>query len=311
MAANYGSSVLGYDGVLRAADKDYRAIFTEQLEETRSVVQPIIDLLSFPLTSRKKSIQLSFLGAAPQMQEWIQDRIIERLTLDALSISSKSWANGIELDGDDVEGDDMDLYRPAIRSLAEEAVFHQRDLLADLLNAGFGTTLGTAYDGLTFFNAAHKRPGTTATYSNATDDILDQGAYQAAITRLRQVPKSDTRDMNLQPTHLIVAANLEWTARNILQQATLATGETNITQGTAQLVVMNQLTSGYWFVADMSRVMRPLILFTKRPIRPDQMISTDSPNVFHQDKYFWGASWKGNAGYGLPELIQGSDGTGT
>lgn len=302
-----GSAIANYAAQLAAADRGFRAVFAAQLELSQAEYRAWLSSLSMEIPTNKKSETHAWLGSSPQLVEWVGERQIARLRAHGFQISNKKWATGIEVDGDDVETDTLGLYGPAIRNLADESIRHKFSLLVDLLNGAF---TGLCYDGSAMCADAHPRDS-GGTFDNKTDDVLDQAAYQAAFTRMRAVTNHAGRKMLIKPTHLIVGEDLEWIAREILQQERLSTGETNLTKDTAKLMVVPGITSGYWFLADLSRPIKPFITQVKRKERFTAMNSPTSDNVFRLDKHFWGVDWKGNAGYGLCELLQGSDGTGT
>lgn len=300
------SLVAEHAAKLAAAEQSFRAVFYEALEETQAKWQALISLLAMTLRTPGVSQETHrWLGPVPQMVKWEGDRRIGKLAAEGFTIVNYDWANGFEIDIPSLRRDKLGQYNGKVKQLAQRGYLHQLKLLVDLLNGGFAAD---SYDGVTFFNNAH--PGAVP-WNNATDDVLDQGAYQAAVTRLKAVKDVDGEPLELQPTHLLVSSSLEWVGREILENPILASGAGNITKGTAQLVVLNRLTAGYWFVADFSQAEKPLILQIEDDIKAAMQTTDASDDVFHRNKVNYGAQWAGGAGYGLPELIQGSDGTGS
>jgi hypothetical protein len=106
-------------------------------------------------------------------------------------------------------------------------------------------------------------------------------------------------------------SELEWMGKEILMQERLASGETNITQGTAQLIVSNRLTAKHWFVGDLSHAEKPFIVQTEEPVTATMLDKPDDPDRFHRNKLIFGAQTAVGAGYAWPHFIQGSNGQGS
>jgi phage major head subunit gpT-like protein len=301
------SNVLGFHEQLILADRQFTALFWGALESAQARYQNWINLLSMQLqTPGKKSVDHNWMGAVPPMSLWTGSRKIGKLRTEGFRIENHKYANGLELDGDDLEDDSLGLYAPKIQMMAVEGVRFQWRLLRDLLNSAF-TAL--SYDGVAFCSNSHPNHGNTQ--DNLTDELLDEAALRGADERLAAMEDEEGNPLDLNATHLIVGTDLKWTAKDILERAVKANGETNVTNGLCELIVMPGLTAKYWFLMDLSLPVKPLILQTKRALRPDRMTNPDSPNVFHEDKHYFGASWKGGAGLALWELVQGSNGSGS
>lgn len=298
------SLVAGHASKLAATEQSFRALFYEQLAQTRAEWGPVINAIAMTMpTPGLAQVNHRWLGPVPQMTKWAGDRRIGKLGAEGFTIENYDWSNGFEIDKPSLRRDQLGLYSPKIRELAMMGYLHQLTILIDLLNGGF---TGLGYDAVTFFNDSHPNG-----WDNYTNELFDADAYKAAVTRLKGVTNSDGEPLRLRPTHLIVGNDLEWTAREVLESERLASGATNITRGTAQLIVEPRITAKYWFVADLSRPVKPLILQIEEDINESMQTNAESDDVFHRNKHNYGAQWAGGAGYGLPELIQGSDGSGS
>lgn len=63
-----------------------------------------------------------------------------------------------------------------------------------------------------------------------------------------------------------------------------------------------------WYMADLSRGIKPLVYQNRREPEFKSFTSLDDENVFNRDEFVWGASLRANAGYGLWQLMYVSDG---
>ncbi len=65
-------------------------------------------------------------------------------------------------------------------------------------------------------------------------------------------------------------------------------------------------TGPAWYLIDDTKVVKPMIWQTRKPIKLTQMFSETDPNVFWRNEYVWGADTRGNAGFGLWQLASKS-----
>jgi phage major head subunit gpT-like protein len=66
-------------------------------------------------------------------------------------------------------------------------------------------------------------------------------------------------------------------------------------------------TSPYWYLVDNSRVLKPFIYQRRTAFELVARFNPDDPNVFDNDEYLWGTRGRGNAGFGLWQLVYASN----
>jgi phage major head subunit gpT-like protein len=190
---------------------------------------------------------------------------------------------------------------------------HKWSLLLGLVTDGKS---GLCYDGLPFFSASHAE-GSSGTQSNLLTDLLDADAYESARVRMRSFKNDKGELLYMRPTHLLVCPSLEGTAREILQAGVGATGATNIWQGSAQLLVVDGLDAGgmtsakAWAVADLSKPLKPFLQQNREAVSFTALDNPADMNVFMRDEYYYGANYRGNAGYAFWQTMVMSDGSGS
>lgn len=64
-----------------------------------------------------------------------------------------------------------------------------------------------------------------------------------------------------------------------------------------------------WYLIDDTQVVKPMVYQNRKNPTLTQMFSETDPNVFWRDEYVWGASVRGNAGFGLWQLAYKSKAT--
>jgi len=114
--------------------------------------KPIWKLLATVITSSTKSNTYGWLGAFPQLREWIGDRVIKDIAEFAYQIVNKKWESTLGVDRTDIEDDNLGHYRVLAREMADEYERFMNRHTAALITGGF-TNL--CYDGQKFFDVAH------------------------------------------------------------------------------------------------------------------------------------------------------------
>jgi phage major head subunit gpT-like protein len=117
--------------------------------------------------------------------------------------------------------------------------------------------------------------------------------------------------LDIMPDLLVVPAGLEETARQILNADFISVSggstQSNVWRGSARLLVVPRLVdSNNWYLFDTSKVIKALIVqMRKAPVLTSRVNLTDE-NVFERNEFQWGVDYRGNAGYGLPQLAFGA-----
>jgi phage major head subunit gpT-like protein len=287
---------------LAAANKGYRAVFFAALEQSAAKAQAITNLIAMHTESTGTEEDYDWLGSIPKMTEWTRDRSLARLRADGFTIKNKRWANGVAISRDVVEDDKLGIVTPRIQGMAEAAARHQKNLIVSLLNNAF--TSGVAYDGQVFCSASHK-DGDGPTQSNLVAHTLDATYYQTARQQMMDLKDEEGENLDMEPTHLIVSTNLEKVGKDILQAERLASGATNVQKGTAELLVLKGLSDSTAFLCDLTKVLKPVILQHRSQVGFTSLNSPDDYNVFMRNEFYFGAEYRGNAGYGFWQAIQG------
>ena len=301
-------SVANVSQQLFRANRGYRAAFVQEMEAAEAQWMPAVNLLAMDVPSTGPIEEYNFSDAVPRMTEWKDERKISKLGVDGWTLKNVSYANGVEIDRDDLEDDKLGLYMPRIRELARQGVLHKFQLLRDLINNG-ATATYTAWDGQVFFSNSHPLADSASTNDNFLTPVLAEASLQTALAQLSDMRDSQGEYMNLKGTHLIFGNDLQFTAKDILQQERQASGETNIMRGTLQPLHIPGLTSTNWAVADLSHSLKPFVLQNRRGITFTDVTNPDSPEVFMRKRFMYGADWRGAMGYAHYQLMVMSDGS--
>jgi phage major head subunit gpT-like protein len=85
--------------------------------------------------------------------------------------------------------------------------------------------------------------------------------------------------------------------------ATAATPYRNVLEGQLQLVVSPWINNFHWYVFDLTKAMKPLVLVTEtgEPIE-FQYLEENSEHAFKRDEFVFGVRDRFEVGYGLWQL---------
>ena len=137
-------------GVLNALRTALRDEFRARMADIDA--KPIWRLLATIIMSSTKSNTYGWLGAFPQMREWVGDRVIKDMAEFAYQIVNKKYESTLGVDRTDIEDDNLGQYRVLAREMADEFERFMNRNVAALITGGFANL---CYDGQNFFDVAH------------------------------------------------------------------------------------------------------------------------------------------------------------
>lgn len=112
-----------------------------------------------------------WLGDAPEMREWIGDRVVKDIKSHGYQITNVEFESTIGIKSKDIKNDKLGTYAPRFRRMGETAARKPDQLVRDLIVNG---AQQTCYDGQYFFDtdhpvhANHDGTGAIKTFSNLT-----------------------------------------------------------------------------------------------------------------------------------------------
>ncbi|MDR3173580.1 MAG: Mu-like prophage major head subunit gpT family protein [Treponema sp.] len=165
---------------LRTALRDeFRARMTE-LD-----AKGIWKLLATVIPSSTASNTYGWLGAFPQMREWVGDRVIKDISESAYQIVNQKWEATLAVERTHIEDDNLGQYRVLSREMADEFERFMDRHLGVLISGGF-TNL--CFDGQPFFDEEHPvypntdGTGTAAEVSNIIGTGAESGSPWALLS---------------------------------------------------------------------------------------------------------------------------------
>lgn len=260
----------------------------------------------------------AWLGGAPAMREFIDERRPGAMSAYAATIEDKVFESTIAVDRRAIEDDQLDLIKLRVRDLATRVATHRHQMLAEALAAG-ATAL--SYDGVSVFNTAHPLASGT-TYSNRTSNPLTATALAEGMTAMMAAPDDVGIPLGIVPDTLVVGPKLAWTAIELAESPVVvfkgnpsdtssSTPYLNAFHGKLRVLVTPFLTGAaddYWFLMDTKRPIKGLILQQRSDV-PVEFSALEagsgSESAFMRDRFHYGVRARYNVGYGLWQTVFG------
>jgi phage major head subunit gpT-like protein len=171
--------------------------------------------IAMEVPSTGKQNDYAWLSVFPRMKKWIGEKDIKSLAAAKYSIVNDDWEATVEVDRNDIEDDNLGIYKPQAEMAGFSAKQLPDEIVYDVVNRGF-TTL--CHDGQYFFDTDHdgkdgsvSNRGTTAL---ACDTLAKaRSSYGAARTAMRKFKDSEGRPWASVPTSCW--CRLPWKTRPI------------------------------------------------------------------------------------------------
>ncbi len=269
---------------------------------------PITDIVATRIQSDSPSETYNWFGEVPKMREWIGDRRFDELRAYAQTITNKDWANGIRIPANDIRDDKLGLVQPKINALASAAARHQEELVMNYLILGAGGTLGLAYDGQFLIDTDHSDGG-SASQSNKGTSALDATTFGVAWQSMLSRTDENGEPIDIMPKYLIYGPKLRTAVQDLIESSTLTNGGVNPNYQSVTPVLSRRLVDtydDYWFlIGESASGMKPIILQEREPVEFIAQDEPDSEGYINRKEFRYGANWRGNAGYGMWQLVYG------
>jgi phage major head subunit gpT-like protein len=299
---------MGATGILdRSKLEDAYRGFKTSFDMAFARAATITDQIATTIQSESTEEKYDWLSPAPKMREWLGDRRMDELRAYSQTIVNKEWSNGLRIAANDIRDDKLSIVRPRINALADEAAYHQEELLVNLLVGGFTQT---CYDGQYFFDTDHSDGGSASQSNKGTTALSTAGAFDAAVQSMLERTDENGEPIRVTPRTLVVGPKLRATALGLLEAEVLASGATNTNFHAVSLVISQRLVGtydDYWFlIGEGAGGMKPLILQQREPVSFIAQDDLVSEGYFNRKEFRYGAQWAGNVGYGLWQMAFGA-----
>jgi phage major head subunit gpT-like protein len=258
--------------------------------------------------------QYGWMDKVAPLTQWIGPRTVNALPTRTRVIANLDWQRMDSIPRNKFLDDKLGLFTFQAKDMGQ-ATAKLHDLqLVKLFQGPVTTFTGTAatgnpvaFDGVTFWNAAHPvdiDTGTTGPYGSYANDFptlaLTPTNYGAGRASMRGIIGRDGIPLGVKPTLLMVPPQLEEVGKNIVEATsiapqTLANGtqvgaNTNPWRGTAKLLVVDELANQpkVWYLIDDTRSIRPFVVQQRQAPQFIYLVNPNDPNVIFQKEFLFG-----------------------
>lgn len=274
------------------------------------------DRVAMEVPSTGRANNYAWMGTFPALRKWVGDKAVQQLEKHTYSIVNDNYEATVEVRRDDIEDDNLGIYKPQAEMAGQSSKVWKDDLVYSALTHGF---TGLCYDGQPFYSDTHPvgPEGDTQQVSNKLDKVLSietlakaKASYGKARTMMASLKDDSGRPLNLRGNLLVVPPALEEIANALMTTDRLEDGKPNPYKGTAEVLVVGWLkTDTEWHLLDTRQPIKPIVFQPRKKPVFVQMIDPSSPDVFNRAVYKFGAEARGAAGYGFWQMAVGSTGT--
>lgn len=261
-----------------------------------------------PSTARQE--KYGWLGSAPTMREWVDERAPKALLSSEYTLVNKHYEASINIDRDDLDDDQLGQHQFRVQDMGNRARRHPDALLSTLIVDGEATA---CYDGQYFFDTDHSEGSSGSLSNDLTQSVASTAlmtvaecktAMNKAISAFvgflddRGQPYMEEWELNASNfTVMVPAAHRE--PFQELFTSSIISNTTNVYQNKARVLTNARLTSGtklYFFYTGAP--IKPFIYQNRQPPKPG-FLGPDSDRGFMRRNLVFGVDARYNVGYGM------------
>jgi phage major head subunit gpT-like protein len=301
-------AIIGRDKLL-AASYGWHTAFNDQLTK----VAPKYEKIAMVVPSDNAVELYRWLNSVPQMEKWLGDRKIAKLAAEGMQITNEDYANGVELDRDDLRDDKLGMVEKRVRQCADAGPAAIDRAVFTRLDNSFTAAGGLTWDGQYIVDTDHvasSQHGQTS-QSNHGTAALAEASFENALVAMMGL-KSDTSELlDVFPKILVtgVTGTVWKAARNLLQSDMNAAGSgKNLNEGIVEHVWSQYITGNHWFLIDPR--LPPIIVQIRQQAEFRAPVTDfDDFYAFMRKTLYYGADMTFGTGPAFWQGIYGSDGT--
>ena len=236
------------------------------------------------------TLQMDWLGAAPQMRQWVDEKRAQGLNKQKWAVSVANYEASVDVDLNGFKDARNNPYGRRIQEMAQNAARMPYNLISDLIKNGAATK---CYDGKNFFATNHSE-GSSGSQSNlltgSGGDTIDHITtdFYAAKNALRTMRDDKGEVMTSQDFRPLIWLPANPALEQLFAQlkaATLIANTSNVLAGSFDYVVDPRLTDANdWHMFRTDGVMKPFIWVNRETPHYTDNFDSKSDDVFKRRK---------------------------
>lgn len=289
-----------FAGKVVSLKKGLNALFVKSFNNAEDPA----DVMAFITTTSSTSDgeDYGWLGQAPSMSEWIDERKLKTLNEFEYTIKNKSYEGTISIKRENIEDDKLGAAMMRVEDLGRKARIHPRKLFIDLLAAG---EVDLCYDGQPFFSLSHEegKSGVQSNLLTGTGTSLSQ--LEADIDAAEEAMlgfKDDTGEpWNEGDVKIGIVCHTSLKNKFFrLNTLDLINNTTNSMKGRISRITYSSRFSDKndWYMGDVSEGVKAVIM-QKRKDPQFVGMEDDSQDGFMRAVFHYGVDYRVGFGYGL------------
>lgn len=275
-------------------------------ELERSTLWSRLAMTGSRVPSSKGVEDYRWLGALPMFSKWVGERKIDKLKDYHYFISNELFQASVEINSDDLADDTFGLYRNQVAGLPLQAENQWGMLIDELLKNG---TSEKAFDGVAFFASAsgdRKFTNLITGSISAASPTLDQVKADVAKVRAAMATFKDAngKALGIVPDTFVVHPNVELLFRQLFRSSADVSsnknsGVYNPFEGMGEVIVDPGLSdvNDFYALSTKGWSVGPILRQEREAVRTELF-----DDHFTHHRFVFGAEFRGNAGYGFPQL---------
>lgn len=289
---------------IEAAFVVFSTVFDMKLKNTPTVYQDIATVI--PGVSER--VEFKWLSSIPVLRKWIGDRAIQRLRGETQALTTDWWANGIEVDIDDLNNEaKLGMIVVRIRSMAQACARRMDDQVVQYYVNGFAGTLGVTYDNQFLYDVDHTAAGngTGVAQNNVITGPVNSANFNSGLQKGMLFVDDEGEPIGVNLTTALAGPQQQLTLRTLLKQEYQAGGATNVDAGMAKPMISPRITGTQWFLLSDEEI-KSVILGIEVSPQFASMDRPDSPEMFTRRNALYGSHTKFGLCYGMWQASLGS-----
>ncbi|MDD4817113.1 MAG: Mu-like prophage major head subunit gpT family protein [Victivallaceae bacterium] len=253
-----------------------------------------------PSTHAVEAFPLSLVDTC--MREWIGNRKITALNAGEIRITNKSFSNGVSVNRDMIDDDQLGFAAALFESLAISGNNLWPELAIEAL-----TGAGKWADGKDFFSAARKIG--KSTIKNVSSEAFSAAAYASAYADMMAYADAGGNPLKLVPDLLVVGPSNRGAAKRVVEAEIVAENSvavSNVERGSAKLQINNMLVgdhAGEWYLMCTTRGIKPVAVSKRKSGALTRVDREGDEPVFMRNENFYGVHSRGASVATLPWLV--------
>lgn len=266
----------------------YEVLFNQAYNTSVAVDAAVLSGIAFDARledHQGKTINLNWLGAAPQMRKWLDEKRAQGLNKFNYDVTVERYEASIEIDMDAFYDARFAIYDSRIKEMGQNASRLVYNMVSDLIKNG---SAATCYDGQFFFDTDHSE-GDSGVQSNLLTGTGTSAAqittdFYTALTAINGF--KDDKGVPLQPSQF---RPIVWIPNNAtvvqrfkeLQKAEMISTTDNILVNSFDLVIDPRLTdTNDWYMFRSDGILKPFIVVKREDPSYKDNFSSRADDVF-------------------------------